>query len=216
MVRSPLSREERLTKYFHRLGAQPVSPNAKEALDRVIRTLDDVEDAYSGVPKSEPPPPIGQSDGRMYPPRGDRVTLLHNGGIRAQTKGHDIAIGAAAASRSRTARPNKLNSNNLEEESDMPLTEDVARLADEIRQGAVDVSTEITTFPSGAVSLLARVGGRAFELVYLPSYAKFAVDELEGDAGFDSGYRFGFQDFASARIKLLDMLEKARAALVHD
>jgi hypothetical protein len=98
----------------------------------------------------------------------------------------------------------------------MAFADDVARLADEIRQGSVDVNTEITAFPSGAASLLVRVGGRAFELVYLPSYATFAVDELEGDAGFDSGYRFGFQDFASARIKLLDMLEKARAALVHD
>jgi hypothetical protein len=94
MALSPLSREERLTKYFHRLGAQRASSTAEEALERVIRTLDEVEDAYSGVSKSEPPPPIGQSDGRMYPPRGDRVILLHCGGIRAQTKGHDIAIGA--------------------------------------------------------------------------------------------------------------------------
>ncbi len=98
----------------------------------------------------------------------------------------------------------------------MALAEDVARLADEVRQGSENIKTEITTFPSGAVSLLIRAGGRGFGLDYLPSCGMFGVDELEADAGFNSGYRFGFQDFESARAQLLNLLEGARAAVAHD
>ena len=89
---SPLSREERLREYFNRLGGQPPSQSAEEALERVIRTLDEVEDAHSGIPKSGTPPPIGQSDGRMYPPLGDRVIRRADGSVTAQTKGHDMLI----------------------------------------------------------------------------------------------------------------------------
>ena len=92
----------------------------------------------------------------------------------------------------------------------MALVDDVACLARELLQDPEYITTEITKFPSGAVSLLVRAEARAFELVYLPSYGKFGVDELEANAGFDSGYRFGFQDFASARAKLLSLLEEAR------
>jgi hypothetical protein len=92
----------------------------------------------------------------------------------------------------------------------MALFEDVTRFAEEIRQGSADVQTEITTFPSGAVSLDVRVGGRAFVLDYFPSYDMFGVDELAGDGGFNSGYRFGFKDFDSARAKLLNLLEEAQ------
>lgn len=98
----------------------------------------------------------------------------------------------------------------------MAFDDDVARLGDEIRQGSSDIKTEITTFPSGAVSLLIRIGGRAFGLDYLPSYGMFGVDELEADAGFNPGYRFGFQDFESARAKLLNMLEEVRSTPVYD
>jgi len=98
----------------------------------------------------------------------------------------------------------------------MALADDVTRLADEVRQGSGNIKTEVTTFPSGAVSLLIRTEGRAFGLDYLPSYGMFGVDELEADAGFNSGYRFGFKDFESARVKLLDLLEDARATVAHD
>jgi len=94
----------------------------------------------------------------------------------------------------------------------MALTDDFACLAGEIRNTAADVNTEITTFPSGAVSLRVRSGGRVFDMDFLPSYGMFGVGELEADAGFNSGYPFGFPDFASARAKLLDMLAEARVA----
>jgi hypothetical protein len=92
----------------------------------------------------------------------------------------------------------------------MALIDDVARLAEDVRQGSADIDTEIDTFPSGAVCLRIRVGGRAFVLDYFPSYDMFGVDELTGDGGFNSGYRFGFKDFESARAKLLNLLEEAQ------
>ena len=92
----------------------------------------------------------------------------------------------------------------------MALVDSVARLAEEVRQGSADVNTEITTFPSGAVSLRIRVGGRAFVLDYFPSYDMFGVDELTGDGGFNSGYRFGLKDFESAKAKLLNLLEEVQ------
>jgi len=36
------------------------------------------------------------------------------------------------------------------------------------------------------------------------------VDEITSDAAFDSGYRFGYSDFPSAKAKLLELLEEAR------
>jgi hypothetical protein len=117
-----------------------------------------------------------------------------------------------AASLSETAEATSFNSTNLDGESDMAMVDDLTGLAKEVIQGSAYLKAEITNFPSGAGSLLIHTGDRAFELVYLPSYAMFGVDELEADAGFDSGYRFCFPDFASARTKLLDILEEARAA----
>ncbi|HBI43098.1 MAG TPA: hypothetical protein DDY78_09620 [Planctomycetales bacterium] len=93
----------------------------------------------------------------------------------------------------------------------MALIDDVTRLAEDIRQGSAEVDTEIDTFPSGAVCLHIRVGERAFVLDYFPSYDMFGVDELTGDGGFNSGYRFGLKDFASAKTKLLHLLEEAQA-----
>jgi hypothetical protein len=49
-------------------------------------------EALSGVPKSDPPPPIGASDGRMYPPLEDNVIRNLNGSITARTLGHRIEI----------------------------------------------------------------------------------------------------------------------------
>ncbi len=91
---TPLSREERLREYFRRLGGQPASQTAEEALNRIVRTLDEVEDAHSGIPKSEPPPPMNMSDGRMYPPQADRIIRNRDGTITTRTRGHDIFIGS--------------------------------------------------------------------------------------------------------------------------
>lgn len=89
----PFTHRERLDKYYELLGALPPARNAEEGLARVRDTLDHVEDLYSGVPKKTPPPAIGQSDGRLYPPLEDRVTRHPDGSITARTAGHHIEIG---------------------------------------------------------------------------------------------------------------------------
>src|SRR5262249_48111506 len=78
---------------YNRLGGQQPSATAEEALERVRNTLTEVEDAHSGIPRSDPPPPPGQSDGRMYPPLDDYVTRLPDGSITARTLRHDIVPG---------------------------------------------------------------------------------------------------------------------------
>ena len=91
----------------------------------------------------------------------------------------------------------------------MGLVEDTTLLADELGRNFEDVRTEITTFPSGAVSLFVRSGGRCFNFDYMPSYDMFGVDELRSDDAFNSGYRFGFRGFEPAKAKLLELLREA-------
>jgi len=90
---TPLARGGRLTEYYNRLRGQPASRTADEALGRVGRTLDEVEDALSGIPKKNPPPPPNMPDGRMYPPQADNIVRHADGSITARTRGHDISIG---------------------------------------------------------------------------------------------------------------------------
>jgi hypothetical protein len=85
---------ERLNEFYKRLGAQGRAGSADEALERLRSTMDEVEDAMSGVPKKSPPPAPGMPDGRMYPPLDDFVTRNADGSISAVTKGHRIEIGA--------------------------------------------------------------------------------------------------------------------------
>jgi hypothetical protein len=91
---TPLTRGQRLGEYFDRLGKQPASRTADEALGRVGRTLEEVEDALSGIPKKTPPPPPKMPDGRMYPPQADNIVRNTDGSISARTAGHRIEIGA--------------------------------------------------------------------------------------------------------------------------
>lgn len=55
-----------------------------------------------------------------------------------------------------------------------------------------------------------RPPNRLFVLMYSPTHRMFCVDEVTSDAAFDSGYRFGYPDFPSAKAKLLELLEEAR------
>ena len=89
----------------------------------------------------------------------------------------------------------------------MGVPDDVARFADDLRGRGV--STEITTFSSGAVMLDIRRGDRLFIFAYSPSWPGFGVGEVLDDEGFDMGYRFGFPDIESAKAKLVSMLNEA-------
>lgn len=87
-----LSKSDRLAEFGKRLRNAPPAKNADEALGQIGKTLDDVEDAFSGVPKSANPGL--KYDGRMYPPQADNIKRLADGSIKVRTKGNRIDIGA--------------------------------------------------------------------------------------------------------------------------
>lgn len=88
-----MTKKQRLEEYYNRLRGQSPSTTAEEALGRVVQTLIEVEDDLSGIPRSDPPPAIGQSDGRMYPPQADNILRHADGTITAASRRHDILIG---------------------------------------------------------------------------------------------------------------------------
>ena len=61
---------------------------------QLSETLDETEDAFSGVPKQNPPPPPNKNDGRMYPPLEDFTTHNPDGSLSARTRAHRIDITA--------------------------------------------------------------------------------------------------------------------------
>lgn len=85
---------ERLEELYRRLRELPAADSADEALRQRCDMLDEVEDAWSGIPKKSPPPGPFESDGRMYCPMPDFVMRLEDGGILALTRGHRIEISA--------------------------------------------------------------------------------------------------------------------------
>jgi RHS repeat-associated protein len=89
-----LTIRERLGVYYGRLRAQRLAATADEALARIIKTLVEVEDDYSGIEEKTPPPPRNMPDGRMYPPLPDNIARSPNGSISIRTAGHRIEIGA--------------------------------------------------------------------------------------------------------------------------
>ncbi len=99
---------QRLQEFYRRLGAQRPSSNADDALRRINRTLDDVEDLYSGIPKKVPPPPIDMTDGRMYPPQSDFIMRQRDGSIIAETRRHKILLGSEGSITIRITRTDQI------------------------------------------------------------------------------------------------------------
>jgi RHS repeat-associated protein len=87
-----LSQQERLRIFYERLATSPAADSARNALDLLTRTLDKVEDSYSGVAKAAEPGL--QYAGRMYAPFADKTTQLTNGALEAITKGQRIIFEA--------------------------------------------------------------------------------------------------------------------------
>jgi hypothetical protein len=83
----------RLDEFYRRLDAAPPAGTADEAFGLICRTLDEVEDKLSGIPKQTPPPPLRAPGGRLYPPRADRIIPQPDGGLVAATRHHIIHIG---------------------------------------------------------------------------------------------------------------------------
>ncbi|HVA49654.1 MAG TPA: hypothetical protein VNH11_25030 [Pirellulales bacterium] len=98
----------------------------------------------------------------------------------------------------------------------MGFAEDFARFADQLRKSPYECLSEISFFPSGALSMRVRTGSRSFDLDYFPTESRFCVDELAGDEAFDTGYRFGFDNLEAAKAKLLSLLEEARVAPAYE
>jgi hypothetical protein len=72
----------------------PESSNADEVLSRIAETLEEIEDAWSGIARQDPPPPPNVSGERMYPSQEDFITRHESGAITAFTRGHRIEIDA--------------------------------------------------------------------------------------------------------------------------
>ncbi len=85
---------ERLNELYRRLAAAPRAAAADDAFDLICRTLDEVEDEMSGIPKQTPPPPLRAPAGRLYPPQADRIVRQPDGTLVARTRQHVIRVGA--------------------------------------------------------------------------------------------------------------------------
>lgn len=83
---------ERLDEVYRRLRGLPRAGSSEDSLRQLCDTLDEVEDAWSGIAKKSPPPPPSSSDGRMYCPMPDFVLRLNDGSIVALTRGHRVEI----------------------------------------------------------------------------------------------------------------------------
>ncbi len=93
VVKPKLSIAERLAEFFRRLQAAPKARSADEAFNQIRNIMNEVEDEFSGVVRKDPPPPIDQPDGRMYPPQEDFTKRNPDGSITARTRGHRIRLG---------------------------------------------------------------------------------------------------------------------------
>jgi hypothetical protein len=67
---STLPKAVRLLEVFRRLAALPAFQSREEARAAFDRTLNEVEDQFSGAPYK---PESWRTDGRMYPVQDDRV-----------------------------------------------------------------------------------------------------------------------------------------------
>ena len=92
MSASPiLSKGERLKLFTERLASAQSATNQNEAINLINKTLDGVEDQFSGIPKAQGIP--NRDDGRMYGILDDKfVTTLEDGTKIANTRGNRIVL----------------------------------------------------------------------------------------------------------------------------
>ncbi len=85
-----ISQAERLQLFYARMRGAPAAGNADDALSLINRTLNGVEDTYSGVINMANPPKA--FIGRMFSIQSDNITRFSNGSLIARTKGQRILI----------------------------------------------------------------------------------------------------------------------------
>jgi hypothetical protein len=104
-----------------------------------------------------------------------------------------------------------LISSSPEKVSDMSISEAMANLADELRNGPLCTRAHIIAFPSGSIWLDVHFADRLFTIAYLSPEQCFGVDEATiEEHGIGTHFCFSFQDFESAKAKLLNLLDEAR------
>jgi hypothetical protein len=91
-VISMLPKKKRLKLFLKRLGAASPARSGEEALELLARTLNAVENEFSGTPYM---PENWKTDGRMYPPQGDSLVRCPEGPSlqKYRSKGHYNYIG---------------------------------------------------------------------------------------------------------------------------
>ncbi len=87
-----LTTRERLQELYRRLGSAPKLSSSEAAFRELCEMLDQVENEFSGIPKSASIPRPSMDDGRMYRPLEDHVARRADGSILALTRGHRIEI----------------------------------------------------------------------------------------------------------------------------
>jgi RHS repeat-associated protein len=86
-----LNKGQRLDLVYGFVREIPPATSAEQAMQQFHRTLDAVEDAFSGVCKSSNPGL--KPDGRMYPALPDRMSFEPDGSIVATSRGHITTYG---------------------------------------------------------------------------------------------------------------------------
>jgi len=84
------------------------------------------------------------------------------------------------------------------------IFDEIRQLGERLVADNIDVTTELTIFPSGNAMLDVRRAERAFVLAYFAG-SGFGVDEIYSGDGLGVGYRFVFSDFESAASHLQKM-----------
>src|SRR5436309_11777348 len=96
-----VSKAKSLQRFLKRLESSSAAKSANEAFDLIRAILNAAEDEFSGVPYR---PESWKTDGRMYPPQGDRrVKCPERPSLRKyRSKGHYCFIGVNGSIRIET------------------------------------------------------------------------------------------------------------------
>ena len=87
--------QERLAVFYERLRIAPPAASAEEAFMLICRTLEEVENEFSPLPKQSPPPRT--FDGRMYLPEADNIVKAPDNSMWIKTRHHRVRIDPGGA-----------------------------------------------------------------------------------------------------------------------
>jgi hypothetical protein len=95
--------------------------------------------------------------------------------------------------------------------SSVDMAEVLGEVARRVRDRFAAASVECEVFHSGGAMLSVRHGGRLFVLARTAK-GEFGVDEVLADEGFQTGYRFRYENLGAAEASLLSLLAGRRPA----